>query len=247
MNNFYFTPQYMMQFVKNVPTFNKQILTTPDNQKIAFAEFGNPKGEVILFLHGGPGGMCQPIDLAFFDLNRQRVILFDQRHCGNSSTSSNWTINNTTEHLINDIEQLRNHLNIDKWNLFGGSWGTCLGLCYAIKHPARVKKQIYWGILLGRQSCIDFVPDSSLSPMEKFYCDNHFFMEENFIINNINMIKHIPTYIAHGEVDSICSVENAKELASHLDNVQLFVATGEDHHPYMPQMFQALRQFTKNI
>jgi pimeloyl-ACP methyl ester carboxylesterase len=247
MNNFYFSQQYMMQFVKNVPPLNRQILTTTDNQRIAFAEFGNPKGEIILFLHGGPGGLCQPIDLAFFDLTKQRVILFDQRHCGNSRTATNWGNQNTTDLIISDIEQLRNHLNINQWNIFGGSWGTCLGLCYAIKQPTRVKKQVYWGILLGRQSCIDFVPASSLSPMEKFYCDNHFFLEENFIINNIDKIKDIPTFIAHGENDSVCSVENAKELANHLNNTTLFIATGEEHHPYMPQMFQALRQFTKNI
>lgn len=247
MNSYFYSREYMIQFLNNHRPFNQGRIPTAHNQVIAFSEYGNPQGSPIVHLHGGPGGFSQAIDLAFFDLTKHRVIIYDQRHCGLSRVTPNWTQNNTTLDLVNDLEVLRTHLNLEKWSIFGGSWGSCLGLCYTIAHPDRVENQIYWGILLGRKSCVDFVPAESLSPIESFYCQHNFFMEENFIINNIDKIKEKPIKIVHGETDSVCSKVNAEELATHLSNCELVIAPQEDHHPFMPQMFTALWRFTQTI
>lgn len=238
----------MRQFLKFRRPFNQGTIQLPaPGGVLAFSEYGNPSERVILHIHGGPGGRTLPHDLAFFDLKKYRVVFYDQRHCGFSQTNSNWQAGNTTELLVQDIEILRQHLNINSWSLFGGSWGSCLGLCYAIKFPERVETQIYWGILLGRQSCINFVPAESLTPMEKFYCEHNFFMEENYILKNIHKLKDKPFKIVHGSDDVVCSVQNAIELNQNLPHSELFIAQGEGHNPYLPQMFNALENFAKAI
>lgn len=245
--SYYYTPEYLMQFLKMHKPFNTSKSNTSDGEVVSYAEFGNPNGEVFLYLHGGPGGNCQPLDLAFFNLEKHRVILWDQRHCGNSKSNESWKVNNTTSLLLRDIEQIRKELKIEEWNLFGGSWGTCLGLNYAINYPQRVKKQVYWGILLGRQACTTFIAPEMLTPMEKFYCDNGFFIPENFILDNADKIKDHEIYIVHGETDNICSVENARELHSRLKNSKLFVAINEDHNPFMPEMLKSIKKIMKDI
>ena len=96
-------------------------------------ESGNPNGQPIIFLHGGPGGGCGAKQRRFFDPKHYRIILFDQRGCG-KSTPLGETKENTTEDLVSDIETIRKHLNIEKWILFGGSWGSSLALAYGIKY-----------------------------------------------------------------------------------------------------------------
>lgn len=112
-------------------------------------ESGNPEGIPVLFVHGGPGGGCSPIHRQFFNPNQYRIILFDQRGCGKSRPHACLT-NNTTAHLIEDIEKIRQHLKIDKWVLFGGSWGSTLSLLYAQSYPERVYGLILRGIFLCR-------------------------------------------------------------------------------------------------
>jgi len=118
-------------------------------------ESGQPNGLPILFIHGGPGGGCDPIHRRFFDPSVYRIILFDQRGCGKSTPHACLT-NNTTAHLIEDIEKIRQHLNIDQWILFGGSWGSTLALLYAQAYPERVLSLILRGIFLCRQQDIDW-------------------------------------------------------------------------------------------
>lgn len=112
-------------------------------------ESGNPAGLPVLFVHGGPGGGSSPIQRQFFDPDVYRIILFDQRGCGKSRPHACLT-NNTTAHLIEDIEKIRRHLQIDRWVLFGGSWGSTLSLLYAESYPERVWALVLRGIFLCR-------------------------------------------------------------------------------------------------
>jgi len=118
---------------------------------IYWEESGNPEGSPILFLHGGPGAGTEQSHRSFFDPGAYRIVLFDQRGCGKSKPHAELR-ENTTWDLVNDIEQLRKHLNISSWIVFGGSWGSTLALAYAQTNPHVVKGLILRGIFLGR-SC----------------------------------------------------------------------------------------------
>lgn len=110
---------------------------------------GNPEGIPVVFLHGGPGSGCEPWHRQFFDPEHYRIILFDQRGCGRSTPHASLE-NNTTQHLIADMETLRRDLKLEHWAVFGGSWGSTLGLAYAEAHPERVLGLILRGIFLAR-------------------------------------------------------------------------------------------------
>jgi proline iminopeptidase len=120
-----------------------------------YEESGNPHGHPIVFLHGGPGGGTEAKQRRFFDPAHYRIILYDQRGCG-QSTPHAVLEDNTTWHLVDDLEVLRQHLGIERWHLFGGSWGSTLALAYAEKHPARVSALVLRGIFLLRQMEIDW-------------------------------------------------------------------------------------------
>jgi len=114
-------------------------------------EAGNPDGIPLLFVHGGPGGACDGSSRRFYDPDVYRIVTFDQRGCGRSTPHGELQ-ENTTEHLIEDIEAIRRHLAVDQWVLFGGSWGSTLSLLYAQRYPDRVQGMILRGIFLCRQS-----------------------------------------------------------------------------------------------
>lgn len=118
-------------------------------------ECGNPDGIPVLFLHGGPGAGCEPYHRRFFDPEKYRIVLFDQRGCGRSTPHGCLELN-TTQHLVADIEAIRTLLQIDDWVLFGGSWGSTLALVYAQTHPERVRGMIVRGIFLSRQKDLDW-------------------------------------------------------------------------------------------
>jgi len=119
--------------------------------KIHFEEHGNPRGKPLVFLHGGPGGGIDKVYPRYFDPKKWRIVLFDQRGCGKSKPFSELR-ENTTWDLVSDIEKLRRHLGIDRWVVFGGSWGSTLSLAYAETHPARCKALVLRGIFLLRRS-----------------------------------------------------------------------------------------------
>lgn len=123
--------------------------------ELYYEECGNPKGKPVVFVHGGPGGGCGPNDRRFFNPKLYRIILFDQRGSG-KSTPSACLEENTTWHLVEDMETLREHLKIDQWQVFGGSWGSTLALTYAIQHPKKVTELILRGIFLIRKKEIDW-------------------------------------------------------------------------------------------
>ncbi|HTZ77786.1 MAG TPA: prolyl aminopeptidase [Stellaceae bacterium] len=112
---------------------------------------GNPEGSPVLFLHGGPGAGATPTHRRFFDPAHYRVVIFDQRGAGRSTPLGS-LVDNSTAHLIGDIERLRRHLGIERWTVFGGSWGSTLCLAYAEAHPAQVRALVLRGIFLCRPS-----------------------------------------------------------------------------------------------
>lgn len=116
---------------------------------------GSPDGAPVLFLHGGPGAGASPSHRRFFDPEYYRIVIFDQRGAGRS-TPLGETRNNTTQHLLTDIERLREHLKIDTWTLFGGSWGSTLALAYAQAYPQRCSALVLRGIFLSTPSEIDW-------------------------------------------------------------------------------------------
>ncbi|MGB8326741.1 MAG: prolyl aminopeptidase [Steroidobacteraceae bacterium] len=117
--------------------------------EIYYEECGNPRGKPAVFVHGGPGGGLSPRMRRFFDPRRYRIVLFDQRGCGQSTPLASLE-DNTTWHLVDDMEQLRTLLGIECWQVFGGSWGSTLALAYAQAHPGRVTELVLRGIFMLR-------------------------------------------------------------------------------------------------
>jgi len=130
-------------------------LAVDDRHALYVEECGTARGIPALFLHGGPGAGCEPYHRRFFDPTRYRVVLFDQRGAGRSIPHADLT-DNTTWHLVADMEQLREHLGIERWLVFGGSWGSTLALAYAQTHPKRVSELVLRGIFMLRKAEIDW-------------------------------------------------------------------------------------------
>lgn len=130
-------------------------LRVSDLHEIYWEESGNPAGKPVVFLHGGPGAGTEAKQRGFFDPERYRIVLFDQRGSGKSRPHANLS-DNTTWHLVSDVEALRSHLGIDRWQVFGGSWGATLALAYAEKHPERVSELVLRGIFMLRKWEIDW-------------------------------------------------------------------------------------------
>lgn len=135
----------------HAPVNGTGYLKVSERHTVFYEECGNPDGLPVVFLHGGPGGGIQDTYRGFFDPTRWRVVLFDQRGCGKSRPFSELQ-ENTTWDLVSDIEKLRTHLGIDRWHVFGGSWGSTLALSYAISHPDKVEGLILRGIFMLRPS-----------------------------------------------------------------------------------------------
>ena len=281
-------------------------------------ESGNPDGTPILFVHGGPGGGSSPIHRQFFSPADYRIILFDQRGCGKSRPHACLT-NNTTAHLIEDIEKIRRHLKIDKWILFGGSWGSTLSLLYAQTYPERVLGLILRGIFLcrnedvqwfyqqgasrifpeywedfiapiapekrhdlinayheiltsdneilrmraaeawsiweGRTSTLKTDPDLvshfgdprhalAMARIECHYFKHESFIEQNQILNNTQIIQHIPTTIIHGRYDMVCPVNQAVALAKALPQANLMIVSQSGHSAFELELCRALVEAT---
>jgi proline iminopeptidase len=138
-----------------IEPFNSGWLATGGVHEIWFEECGKPDGTPAVVLHGGPGGAVNPTMRRFFDPARWRVALFDQRGCGKSRPNASLE-DNTTWRLIEDIERLRAHLGVERWCVFGGSWGSTLALAYAITHPDRVTGLILRGVFLLTRRELDW-------------------------------------------------------------------------------------------
>lgn len=279
-------------------------LRVSDLHEIYYEEVGNPKGPAIVFLHGGPGGGVTPKYRQFFDPRHYRVILFDQRGAGLSTPHADLR-ENTTWDLVEDIEKLRQHLNIDTWVVFGGSWGSTLALAYAETHPRSVRGLVLRGIFLCRQKEIDWfyqdgaskifpdfwepyrdaIPESErhdfvsayyrrlthpdkavqleaartwsiwegstsmLFPSDDligrfggdefalafariechYFMNKAFFPTDNYLIENVHKIRHLPAEIVHGRYDVVCPIENAWELHRAWPEARLHVIPDAGH------------------
>lgn len=257
------------------------------HHRVLCHDAGNPQGKPVVFLHGGPGGGTSPDFRRYFDPKVYRIVVFDQRGCGKSTPHASLE-ENTTWELVADIERLREHLQIPRWQVFGGSWGSTLSLVYAINHPERVTELVLRGIFMLRQQELKFyyqegsswiypdafepylehIPKSErhdlmtayhkrlTSPDEKVRLaaarewtrwematsklfpdqaaidkaddakyalafariENHFFMnkgwfpQDDYILRNVDKIRHIPAVIVQGRYDSVCPVRSAFDL-----------------------------------
>ena len=133
-----------------IEPYDSGMLKVSDLHTLYYEQSGNPNGKPVVFLHGGPGGGTNPKCRRFFDPTVYRIVLFDQRGCGKSTPHAELK-DNTTWHLVNDIERIRNHLGIDRWQVFGGSWGSTLALAYAQTHPEQVTELVLRGIFMLRR------------------------------------------------------------------------------------------------
>ncbi|MBC8214123.1 MAG: prolyl aminopeptidase [Candidatus Marinimicrobia bacterium] len=140
----------MKDLYPNIEPFNEFQLNVSDLHTIHIEESGNPKGKPVIFLHGGPGGGIEPVYRQYFNPEKWRIIIFDQRGCGKSTPHAELQ-ENTTWDLVEDIEKIRDYISIDQWVVFGGSWGSTLALSYAIKHQNRCKGLIFRGIFMLRE------------------------------------------------------------------------------------------------
>lgn len=279
---------------------------------------GNPNGVPFVYLHGGPGGQTSESDTVFFDLEKCRVIFFDQRGCGKSTPRFS-LVDNNTDNLIEDIEKIRKHLNIDNWVVFGGSWGSCLALLYAQKYPKSVNGLILRGVFLcekedwewtyqagasyyypkqyeefvsildydQRKNVIksyyelfrskdievvkkaafywakweelmlyanpkieksDFKSNYQISLIENYYAyNNSFLKQKDQILNNIHLIRHIPTYIVHGRYDLVCRPICAYEVHKRMNNSELVFAQMSAHSSREKEIKSILLKFTNKF
>jgi proline iminopeptidase len=268
-----------------IEPFDKGFLQLSPPHRMYYEQCGNAKGVPVVFLHGGPGAGANATHRRFFDPAFYRIIIFDQRGSGRSQPLGE-TRDNTTPHLIADMEKLREHLGIDRWFVFGGSWGSTLALAYAEHHPQRVRGLALRGIFLCRKSEIqwflyglrEFAPEAwrafaghipeaergdllaaywkrlmdpnpsvhlpaarawsvyegscstllpspetvrafsadtlalGLARMEAHYFRNDIFLPEDFLINNVDRVRHIPTLIVQGRYDLVCPIRSADDL-----------------------------------
>ncbi|MEU1392736.1 MULTISPECIES: prolyl aminopeptidase [unclassified Nonomuraea] len=146
-----------------IEPYDHGLLDVGDGHLVYWEACGNPGGKPALVVHGGPGSNCTPGQRRVFDPERYRIILFDQRNCGRSrphaADPATDLSANTTHHLVADMERLREHLGVDRWLLYGGSWGSTLILAYAEAHPERVSEIVLTGVTTTRRSEIDWLYD----------------------------------------------------------------------------------------
>lgn len=289
---------------------------------IYWEESGNPQGKPVVFVHGGPGGGVSAQTRRFFNPKKYRIIQFDQRGCG-QSTPNACVEENTTWDLIADMEVLREKLNIEKWQVFGGSWGSTLALAYAIRHPQRVAELVLRGIFLLRKAELQwfyqygasqifaeawqdyyyFIPAEERDDLMKAYqkrlfgkdkaqqiaaarawsvwegstchmipdeshiqesaedefalafarIENHYFMNkgffehENWILDNVNKIHHIPTIIIQGRYDVVCPMTTAFDLHQVFPESEIIIAPEAGHSAFEPNIVKELIKATNKF
>lgn len=143
------------EYYPPIEPFHSGYLKVSEKHEIYYEQSGNPAGVPIVYLHGGPGGNTKPYHREYFDPQHYHIILFDQRGAGKSRPFAELE-ENTTQDLVADMEKLREHIGVEKWHVFGGSWGSTLALVYAISHPERVTGLILRGIFLGRKEDVEW-------------------------------------------------------------------------------------------
>jgi proline iminopeptidase len=309
----------MRDLYPEIEPYDQGMLPVSPVHTLYYEQSGNPEGAPVVFLHGGPGGGTVPDYRRFFDPAAYRIVLFDQRGAGKSTPHANLE-ENTTWHLVADIEQVRQHLGIENWVVFGGSWGSTLALAYAQKHPDRVRALVLRGIFLCRpkeirwfyqeganalypdawEHYVKVIPDaerddllgafhrrltsedetvrleaarawsvwegstSKLRPDEDFiahfgdprfalafariechyFMNNAFFETDNFLIENVGKIRHIPAVIVQGRYDVVCPLMSAWELWRAWPEADLKIIPDAGHSALEPGTRSALVEAT---
>ncbi|HKP73199.1 MAG TPA: prolyl aminopeptidase [Pyrinomonadaceae bacterium] len=302
-----------------IEPYDEGMLPVSPVHTLYYEQSGNPEGLPVVFLHGGPGGGTIPDYRRFFDPAAYRIVLFDQRGSGKSTPHANLE-ENTTWHLVADIERLREHLGIESWVVFGGSWGSTLALAYAQTHPARTRALVLRGIFLCRPKEIQWfyqegasaiypdawehyvrvIPEaergdmmgayyrrltsddeavrleaaqawsvwegstSKLYPDAGFIADfgeaefalafariechyfmnNAFFEMDNYLIENVGKIRHIPAVIVQGRYDVVCPLMSAWELHRAWPEAELKIIPDAGHSALEPGTRSALVEAT---
>ena len=298
-----------------VEPFDTGRLQVSPIHNIYYEQAGNPDGRPVVFLHGGPGGGLVPEYRRFHDPAAYRVVLFDQRGSGQSTPHAGLE-ENTTWDLVSDIEKLREHLGIESWQVFGGSWGSTLALAYAQRHPERVRQLVLRGIFLCRpkeirwfyqegasaifpdvwEEYLKVIPEGERGDMvsayyrrltgddaeaklaaarawsiwegstsklffdysmiEKFadpefamafariechyFMNNAFFPTDNYLIENVGKIRHIPAVIVQGRYDVVCPIKSAWELHRAWPEADLQITPDAGHSMMEPGNISAL-------
>ena len=294
-------------------------LRVSDIHEIYYEQCGNPNGKPVIFLHGGPGGGLVPEYRRFHDPAAYRIVLFDQRGSGKSTPHASLE-ENTTWDLVADIEKLREHLGIDRWQVFGGSWGSTLSLAYAETHATRPTELVLRGIFLCRpkeikwfyqEGCSWIFPDVweeflkvipegerddivsayyrrltnedpqgrveaarawsiwegstsrlffDYKSIEKFadpdfalafariechyFINNCFFDTENYLVDNVDKIRHIPGVIVQGRYDVVCPTTSAWDLHRAWPEAELHITPDAGHSIMEPGNTSALVEAT---
>lgn len=298
-----------------------ELLSSGDFHRVYVEECGNPTGIPVVFLHGGPGSGCRPQHRCYFDPDIYRIILFDQRGCGRSTPSGELE-NNTSHFLVHDMETIRQQLGIDRWLVFGGSWGATLALLYAQHYAQHVMAMILRGVFLGRKQDIDWVyaqggasklfpeawhelvkdlpkpeqksplkayfkqlthtdksrqfatamtlqawestivklrdheyePDHTEEPgplahsrIQLHFALNHCFIADAPLLENIDIIRNIPTKIIHGRYDIVCPMQQSWELYQQWPEAELTIVPMAGHAAGEPALVDALVTATREF
>jgi len=294
----------MKQLYPPIEPYKEFNLKVSDLHTIYVEESGNPKGKPVIFLHGGPGGGIEPIYRRYFNPKKWRIIIFDQRGCGKSTPHAELR-ENTTWDLVEDIEKIRKYLNIEKWVIFGGSWGSTLSMSYAIKYPLRCRGLILRGIFMLRKKEINWfyqegasylypdawehyiekIPESERNDLVRayykrlislddkvriesakawsiweastsklfqsgdylhhfedssvaeafariechYFINGGFFDSDEWILENVDKIRHIPTVIVQGRYDVVCPMISAWDLYRKLPEADFHVVQNAGH------------------
>lgn len=215
-------------FAPSKPT-HEDLIKVSNHHEIWVAEYGNKNGTPVVLVHGGPGGGTCDAMPRFFDPSLFRIIRFDQRGCGRSRPHASIQ-ENTTKHLIEDMEKLREHLNIGSWILFGGSWGSCLSLAYGEAYPERVKGFVLRGIFFGTDhesmklwhEMGDFYPEAFKEYRDHIPVEEQHNLCEAFHKRLINPDPniHLPAALAFYKYDVICATLIDKSSLDELNNTE---------------------------
>ncbi len=305
-----------------IQPFHHFYLQTESEHSVYVEQSGNPQGIPVIFLHGGPCSGTKPHHRCFFNPEKYHIVLMDQRGCGQSQPFGELK-NNTTQYLIDDMENIRKQLNIEKWLIFGGSWGSTLTLLYAQQHKEKVLGMIIRGVFLARQKDTDwFIREAGVSriypekwqqlmdsvaqqseldivkklydaifsndeltkrrvakawmdwggqvallddfqeedqrsaisekmvkqvQMELHYAKNHYFINENQLLNAADILKHIPTIIVHGRHDLVCPIESGLSLSKALPDAEFIVLANSGHIASGEEMINTLVDATDKL